>query len=883
MMWKWMQRLLLPTVILLLVAGTVPQVSGQDETIITIAVPEWMNDVFDADLFGPFQDAHPGVKVVVVSSGQDSFYSPAAYGIDDHLKGAEKYASEADVLYVSNYNLSVEATRAGYFLDMTPLVTSDAALDTSDFFPAIWQSFQWDQGIWGLPVSASVDLLVYNADAFDAAGVAHPDEKWTLDDVVRAARLLTVKDDKGNVQVPGIDAYNIGLLFHSLLGEGFYDDSILPNPPKFTDPRLVTMLDTWAKLQKDMTVTGNYDFDKVPMSITQPWRLTNSAPDDKSHWAASLLPGGKAGIEPQGFAISRGTLNPEMAYELSKYLTTSPEVVTRFFGNTPARHSLVGVTVENSAFITPPVPKDVQALIDKALENAIPASELRYSDYLNVAINRMNEKNLDARSALQEVETEAFSNLETAAAKHDTTTVMVATPVPTPSFSANQIVLKFGLNLFTSPIPNRDQWDQFIKDYLAQTPAVGNVDLMTQVYQSSDLEKVDCYYQPYNAVSSTSLKDLLNLDPFMDADPNFNRDDFLKGVLDQVKVNDHIWGYPIVILPSIMWYDSTAFTKAGLPDPDVRWTVDTFTDALHMLKSSAGNDKPPFMPQTYGDTYLLMLMAAYGAVPYDFRTTPPTPNFTDAQVINGVRQVLDLAKEKYIDYKELANTSGQTFGGGGGAPIYSDNLSTATYQLQNRNNTSADVADPYRLTNYPEGSDLIPLAYGIGTAYIRAGAQSPDACYGFISQLARHPNLVMGMPAVKSLMNDPSVAIAQGDDVTALYQGFADKLEQPNTIIFPSESGGGSGGFGDYVEQFWMERAFDNYVLRDGDLETDLANTQQMITDFRGCTAPIPPFDPAILDNTDSSTKYFRQFADCAIRIDPTLKPMFASFYQEPQ
>jgi hypothetical protein len=106
-------------------------------------------------------------------------------------------------------------------------------------------------------------------------------------------------------------------------------------------------------LQKEMMPTESYDFDKVPMMLGQPWRLIGGNPADAGKWAGSLLPGGKAGLDVQGFAVSRGTTNPEIAYALAKYLTESPEVIYRFFGTSPARRSMVGVTPEDSNFFMP--------------------------------------------------------------------------------------------------------------------------------------------------------------------------------------------------------------------------------------------------------------------------------------------------------------------------------------------------------------------------------------------------------------------------------------------------------------------------------------------------------------------------------------------------
>ena len=80
---------------------------------------------------------------------------------------------------------------------------------------------------------------------------------------------------------------------------------------------------------------------------------------------------------------------------------------------------------------------------------------------------------------------------------------------------------------FITPLPNQAQWDQVIADFVARTPQVGAVVLNTDFITSfAELaETNDCFYLPYNAGPGGELEALLNLDPFMDADPSFDRDD----------------------------------------------------------------------------------------------------------------------------------------------------------------------------------------------------------------------------------------------------------------------------------------------------------------------------------------------------------------------
>ncbi|MEO8608514.1 MAG: extracellular solute-binding protein [Chloroflexota bacterium] len=868
----------------ILFAGALSPITGQNETIITIATPGWMGDAFRDDLFTDFVAQHPGVKVVVVPVGNDAFYGSAAYQVDDHLDGAQKYASFGDVVYTSSYNLSVESTRAGYFLDLAPLINSDPNFNVDDFFPNIWKSFQWDGGIWGIPVSASVQLLIYDKKAFDAAGLAYPNEKWTFGDLANAARALTTHDDKGDVDIPGFQGYSAGLFYYGLTGHNFYDATVIPSPPKFDNPDLPAFYEAWSVLQKELTAKGNFDYNSVPMTLNSPYQLTNPNPDDKHEWAASLLPGGVAGLDVQGFAVSAGTLNPELAYALANYVSTNPKVITRFFGNTPARKSLVGVKVDDDQFFTSPVPADVQIIIDQAVEKAVPPSELRYADYIDVAMNASGDDQAaqtDTQALLQQAQANAMKALDTATARRSTSTVYVSTPVPTPSFGADQVVLNFGLNAYSSDIPNRDQWDQLVKDFLVENPAIGNVDIKTQFFQQSDMDKIDCYYQPYNMVADMKLEDYLNLDPFMDADPNFDRADFIGKVLDQVQRDNHTWAYPIIVQPSVMWYNTDLFTKAGVPSPEQGWSVNDFRDALQSLRGVMDDAKDPvFAPESFGNTYLLMLIAAYGGIPYDYRTNPPTMNFTDPATVDAIRQVLDLAKDGYIGYQKLAGNN--SYFGGGDAPIIDDTLSTSSWRLQNRtsNADTAGPSDPHHLTNFPRGDHILPVAYGVGAAYIQNHAQNPEACYNWIVKIASRPDLLAGMPVRMSQLNDPTITASQGDDVTALYQGFAKTFQDPNAVAFPGQFGG-SGGFNSYVEPVWLNKAFDNYVLEDGNLESDLAEAQTMAMAYRDCASVIPDPDPDQLTTPEESMAYYRQYTDCAIKIDPSMKDTFSFYYTE--
>src|SRR5690606_30509099 len=115
--------------------------------------------------------------------------------------------------------------------------------------------------------------------------------------------------------------------------------------------------------------------------------------------------------------------------------------------------------------------------------------------------------------------------------------------------------------------------------------------------------------------------------------------------------------------------------------------------------------------------------------PLDYRTNPVTVNFTDPANVEAIRQVLDLAKDGYIAYSELANFSFNIFGGTEGIAMYSELLNDIAAVLAAAGSQGED--NPYRLTLFPVGSTYSALSYDLGAGYISADTTNVEACYRF--------------------------------------------------------------------------------------------------------------------------------------------------------
>jgi multiple sugar transport system substrate-binding protein len=90
------------------------------------------------------------------------------------------------------------------FLDLTDRVDRDR-LDLDDFYPGPLEQFRWQGKLWGLPDTAAPDLVYYNKDMFDAAGLAYPTDDWTYEDMRRAALQLTLDVEGRTPADPGFD------------------------------------------------------------------------------------------------------------------------------------------------------------------------------------------------------------------------------------------------------------------------------------------------------------------------------------------------------------------------------------------------------------------------------------------------------------------------------------------------------------------------------------------------------------------------------------------------------------------------------------------------------------------------------------------------------
>jgi ABC-type glycerol-3-phosphate transport system substrate-binding protein len=664
-------------------------------------------------------------------------------------------------------------------------------MPSSDFYPAVWEAYQWDGGFWAVPALAAPLVLIYKPEAFDAAGLAYPTENWTMDDIAEAARALATSDLAGL----HVSEKDLAAFFSILSGQSLSTSDVMTQP-NFATPEVAQLLETWSGLTQEQAATSLYSPD-IPLKFAHITLL------DDSDFQGTLL-NGQAALDVSAFAISRGTQQPELAYQLAVYLSNAPELRGFYASALPARRSLAETFPEA---YQESLPESALALREEALENAIAPS--MFAHYLPFALNNSAAPLV----ALQDAQAQAEQSLATAEAMRESVQLTVA-PVLAPTLApSNEVLVDFALLGSGGGFRDRALWETAIEEFLANNSDIDAIKLTyvepVQGYWD-EIPRHECISRyDYRAFENNEL---LALDPLLQADPDFDPEDVIGDVLLEGQRDAATYAIPYSISPMMMRYDRALFAEAGLPEPDGSWTVSEFVDSLRHLAEFT--DGAPLWPNVNDASFWEMLMVAYGAVPIDYSTEPPSLHLADEAVIPVVQQVLDLGKSGLIDYQVMT-----TFFGYGQLLDYRPALIADYLRLETFNPETTGFV------SFPEGIEQSPVSFYTESSFIFADAQYPEACYRWLREITRHPELYRAMPAYHSLLDTPSTQVLFGETGVAAFQRIAAMLEAPNRVLVRNMM----------VDELFVTRAYDRYVLEDADLATELQNAVVLTEAYWHC------------------------------------------------
>jgi multiple sugar transport system substrate-binding protein len=274
----------------------------------------------------------------------------------------------------------------GVLENLDPYI-QESGYDLKDYWPGLLESAKYQGSVYGLPRDNEVNILYYNKDLFDKAGVKYPDENWKWNDLLAAAEKLTVKDAGGKVTQYAL-AMEGGKYakWVNQNGGAILDDLVNPSKCMLAEPKSVAgikffsdmMNNSYAMRDADLSQAGGdqavFQSGQAAMIIQNTSRVSafNKANLNYDVAVVPIPEGGKRSNIAGGAAwvMSAKSDNKDEAWTFLQWLQSAnggEKLYTERGEIFPALQSVA----KSPVFMTNQPPANKQALITEAAASAV--------------------------------------------------------------------------------------------------------------------------------------------------------------------------------------------------------------------------------------------------------------------------------------------------------------------------------------------------------------------------------------------------------------------------------------------------------------------------------------------------------------------------------
>jgi multiple sugar transport system substrate-binding protein len=316
-----------------------------------------------------------------------------------------------DVIELPYLEQAVTFAAKGMLEPLDSYVDGPNGMDREDWLPEVLNYGVYGGKLMVLPMALMLTGLAYNKDMFDAAGVSYPTDDWTWDDMLDAAKKLTLDANGKNAEDPDFDPEAIvqwgiytwwwnsdfDLYLWTFGGDWLNEDA---TECTLDSPQAIEAITFYGDLTQKYHVApyirelapahGHPAFmeSKVAMAFID---IVNIALVDESgvNWDMAVIPYKKdvgtrvAFLFGDGVAVLKGSKNKEAAWELAKFMAShwDPELAKVGYGF-PALKSAVKAT--ETVEVSPKV-KVLQKMYEAGWPHAI-----RATDYAGMVVEPCN-------------------------------------------------------------------------------------------------------------------------------------------------------------------------------------------------------------------------------------------------------------------------------------------------------------------------------------------------------------------------------------------------------------------------------------------------------------------------------------------------------------
>lgn len=302
--------------------------SGTEDGITTIQFSHWggsegYTDIYK-DRIEAFEKENPEIKVKVISVADD---------YDTKMQTMFAGNEAPDVLQVAEAGQNFASKNL--LEDLTSFI-SESSIDVEANWASTMDQYTYDSKAFGLPDRGGPEILYYNKDMFDEAGVGYPTKDWTIDDYTTAMEALTIKEGDKTIQygASGLDwTPNWGAFIKANGGSIVEDGKVVIDSPEnlatlkwYNDIYQKGNVLTYQELEsvKNSNADSMFAQGKVAMLTTGFWNVkANTDLDDFNFDIATMPIGTQKATWPFGsaLAMSKTSKNKEASFKFMEFMT----------------------------------------------------------------------------------------------------------------------------------------------------------------------------------------------------------------------------------------------------------------------------------------------------------------------------------------------------------------------------------------------------------------------------------------------------------------------------------------------------------------------------------------------------------------------------------
>jgi ABC-type glycerol-3-phosphate transport system substrate-binding protein len=786
-----------------------------------------------------FNAANPDLQVQFVSLNDLLTLSfRPTNGVLDREEIIRKTAEAADTFGLMFVGTPTQQRR--YYQNLLPFIERDSRFQRDDYPPSALPIDTTDGSLRFLPTRTLVPTLSYNKELFAKRGVMEPTATWTWRDVREAALQLTQQDDPANPIYGFVGGSGwIGVAGELTVADPEWrtrstGDGVL----NLDTPAYRTALEQTAQLVQtgalylpppentNMDITRNLVYNgQAAMWLTAD-AFGDGEPLPFAHGTLPL-PEIPVQLEPAPdflFAMSAGTQHPEAAWRWLSFF--SQQVYVDWQGVEGAN---LGVPVlartsqrTQAEFVQRIGPEVAEAAEIMLARPMLPPNDAqRVAPYLSMALFELVYNTQSPSQALgtaQAIMQEEEQRTQREARPNAPVLPIVVAPPPLVNVPAGATRIRFR----PAPVGGATTTETLVHQFNQQQQAVfvelptADIGMWSLQQQAAD---VDCFAWS-GTISAGDERYVRDLQPLLDADASFPRDDYPPALLADMQQDGRLLALPHRFDTAMLRYNQNQLQAEGLARPTGAWRIaDLLVIAQQLTNQQAATPQYGFAVQ--GDLRaavpLLLQIDRVEAVQQAGQTFKP--RFTDPATLTAVQTIVELLRttsphNRLLDDRSMLDAPSLISAGQVG--VWLETESTPTLFVQEPAQPSLPL---------PNNTNVrINLAL-----YVNAQSPHAEACWQWFRYLNSQPQgLGVGWPVPRSLAQAVLYQPQASGGQQTVYDALQPVLNQASGAqVLPWWRHPA-------FEPFWFYRAVDRAV-QGGDLERELQEAQTLTEAHLAC------------------------------------------------